>query len=160
MILKMRDIHTIARDVVVDNGALVFARLITGGQEARAIAYFAAHKGGYADAQPHLGWVHIQPEATRVHIETITVQGIAQRLVSLYLPAFDGRCYFIARTDQVERQFRRFLHAITPYPIPRRLPPPEGWGEKLETYENQGLTALAYNDTDIQELLKEASHAS
>lgn len=160
MILKMRDTYAFARDVVVDDGTLVFARLITGGQEARAIAYFAAHKGGYADAQPHLGWVHIQPEATRVQIETITVQGITQRLISLYLPSLTDRRYFIARADQVERQFRRFLHASTPYPIPHRLPPPEGWGEKLETYESQGLTALAYNDTDIQELLKEASHAS
>jgi hypothetical protein len=159
MFLKIRDIHAFARDVVVDNGTLVFARLITGGQEARAIVYFVAHKGGYADAQPHLGWVHIQGEATRVRIEPISAQGIAQKLVSLYLPTLSGRCYFIARSDQAERQFRRFLHASTPYPIPRRLPSPERWGEALETYEAQGLVALAFHYTDIQELLKEASHA-
>ncbi len=80
MILKIRDIHAFARDVAVDNGTLVFARLITGSQEARAIAYFVAHKGGYADAQPHLGWVHIQGEATRVQIEPISAQGIAQSI--------------------------------------------------------------------------------
>lgn len=160
MILKIRDIHAFARDVAVDNGTLVFARLIAGGQEARAIAYFAAHKGGYADAQPHLGWVNIQGEATRVQIEPISAQGIAQKLVSLYLPALSGRCYFIARGDQAEQQFRRFLHASAPYPIPRRLPLPERWGEVLETYESQDLVALAFNLTDIQELLKEASHAS
>ncbi len=160
MILKIRDIHAFARDVAVDNGALIFARLIVGSQEARAIAYFVAYKGGYVDAQPHLGWVHIQGEATRVQIEPISAQGIAQKLISLYLPALSGRCYFIARGDQAEHQFRRFLHASTPYPIPRRLPPPERWGEALETYEAQGLVALAFQQTDIQELLKEASHAS
>jgi len=83
MILKIRDIHAYGRDATIDNGTLIFARLITGGQEARAIAYFAAHKGGYADAQPHLGWIHIQPEATRVQIENISVQGIGQKLVGL-----------------------------------------------------------------------------
>jgi hypothetical protein len=159
MILRIRDIHAYARDMAIDSSALIFARLITGGQEARAIAYFAAHKGGYADAQPQLGWVHIQPEATRVQIEAISVQGIAQKLVTLYLPAMSGRYYFVARQDAVESQFRRFLHACTPYPIPCRLPPPERWGEALEKYESQGLVALVFHETDIQELLKEASRA-
>jgi len=160
MILKIRDIHAFARDVVVDNGTLVFARLVTEGQEARAVAYFAAHKGGYVDAQPDLGWVRIQPEATRVEIKPISVQGIGQKLVTLYLPALSGCCYFIARQEQAERQFHRFLHASTPYPIPRQLPLPDHWGEKLETYDSPGLVALAFHDTDIQELLKEASYAS
>jgi len=159
MILKIRDIHAYACDVVVDNTNLVFARLIASGEEARAIAYFATQKGGYADAHPHLGWVHIQAEATRVQIETVSAQGIAQKIVTLYLPALSGRCYFVARQDEVERQFRRFLHACTPYPTPSRLPPPERWGEKLETYDGQGLVALALSEPDIQELLKEASHA-
>jgi putative transposase len=147
MILKIRDVHAFARDVAIDNGTLIFARMITGGQEARAIAYFAAHKGGYADAQPHLGWVHIQPEATRVQIESIFAQGIAQKIVTLYLPAMSGRYYFVARQDAVESRFRCFLHACTPYPIPRRLPPPERWGEALETYESQCLVALAFHET-------------
>lgn len=160
MILKIRDIHAYARDVAIDNGTLIFARMITGGQEARALAYFVTQKGGYVDAQPHLGWVHIQPEATRVQIAPISVQGIVQKIVTLYLPALSGRYYFVTRQDAVESQFRRFLHAYTPYPIPRQLPPPEHQGEQLETYKCQNLVALAFHETDIQELLKEASYAS
>ncbi len=159
MILKIRDIHTFSRDVAIDDETLVFARLIAGSEEARAIAYFVAHKGGYVDAQPHLGWVRIQAEATLVQIESISVQGIAQKIVTLYLPLLSGRCYFIARQEQVERQFRRFLYACTPYPVPRRLPPPERWGERLEIYDAAGLVALALSEMDIQELLKEASRA-
>ncbi len=159
MILRIRDIQVLARDVAIDKEELVFARLIASGEEARAIAYFAAQKGGYVDAQPHVGWAHIQARATQVRIESITIQGIAQKIITLYLPFLSGRCYFIARQEEVERQFHRFLHACTPYPVPRRLPSPERWGKGLETYDAQGLVALALGEAEIQELLKEASRA-
>lgn len=159
MILKIRDIHALARDVMIDDGNLVFARLIASGEEARAIAYFAAHKGGYVEAHPHLGWVRLQDQATQVSIQGVTIQGIAQKIVTLYLPALFERRYFIAPQEGVARQFRRFLHAHTPYPIPRRLPSPGRWGEELESYDSQGLVALAFREADIQELLKEASNA-
>jgi hypothetical protein len=159
MILRIRDIHALAREVVVDDGKLVFARLISGSQEARAIAYFVAQKGGYADAHPYVSWVQIQAATTQVHVDSTWVQGVAQKIITLYLPAVSSRFYFIAWQAAVERQFHRFLQASTPYPIPHHLPPPEHWGERLETYEAQGLVALAFRDIDIQELLKEASHA-
>jgi hypothetical protein len=145
---------------VIDEGSLVFARLITGGEEARAIAYFANHKGGYADAHPYIGWVRIKAEITHVHVGTVFVQGIAQKIVTLYMPLLDERIYFVARRDEVERQFPRFLHARTPYPVPHRLPSPERWGEKLDTYDSLDLVALAFGEPEIQELLKEASHAN
>lgn len=159
MILKIRDIHALARDVMIDDGTLVFARLIASGEEARAIAYFAAYKGGYIDAHPHLGWVRLQDKATQVQVESISIQGIAQKIVTLYLPALFGRRYFIAPQEGVARQFRHFLHAHTSYPVPHRLPPPGRWGEELESYDSQGLVALAFREADIQELLKEASNA-
>jgi hypothetical protein len=160
MILKIRDIHTVARDVVIDDGNLVFARLITGGEEARAIAYFANHKGGHADAHPHVGWVRIQAGVTQVIVRPVFAQGIAQKIVTLYLPLLDERRYFIARREEVERQFPRFLRACTPYPVPRRLPSPERWGTKLDTYDSLDLVALAFSEPDIQGLLKEASRAN
>jgi hypothetical protein len=159
MILRIRDIHALARNVVIDNGNLVFARLISGSEEARAIAYFVAQKGGYVDAHPYLSWVHIQAATTQVHVESAWVQGVAQKIITLYLPVLSDRFYFVAWQGEVERQFRRFLHASTPYPIPRRLPPPERWGERLDLYDAQGLVALAFREIDIQELLKEASLA-
>jgi len=158
MILKFKDIRVQAQDVVLDeqHEILVFARMLASPEEARAIAYYV-QKGGFVDTEPYAGFTRTAPAShTRLSATNLPVQGVAAKLVTLYVPRLDD-LYFVAAGERVAQDFRRFLHAHTPYPVPPDIHPNLTHAVELEVHAREKVLAWRLSDQNIRDILQEAT---
>jgi len=136
--MRVGDAVLYASRLYIGRDRLLFARLIGGDQEARALRK-AIREGLraaiYAPWSTLPDYVSLDP-GLQTRIEHLWIQGLPRLRITLYLPVIQsgGKTwrFFLPGSEDLASEFGKFVERLTPYPVPdlSRLPPLER-GEKF-----------------------------
>ena len=133
--VRLGDAALSAASLYIGRGRLLFARLVGGDQETRALRK-AIREGLraaiYAPWSALPDYVSLDP-AVRLHSEAVWIQGLPRVRNTLYLPVFregEQTWYFFLPgsgpgSGDLAEELEAFIEAVTPYPTPglSGLPP-------------------------------------